>query len=282
MILFKNSEDLIAYIKRKGFGKPDIGFIPTMGALHQGHLSLIEASRKERAFTLCSIFINPTQFNDPGDYHNYPVTLENDIELLEQAETDALFLPSAATIYPDGTRQLRHYELAGLEDVLEGKFRPGHFQGVCQVMHRLLTIVGAAHLYMGQKDYQQCMVVQQLIDQTGLEVELHACPTMRASGGLAMSSRNARLTEAERQRAVAIHNTLTYIHEHLSKGSLQELKKHATTLLEKEEFKVDYVELADADTLEIVHTWNGKTALVALVAAFLGQVRLIDNMKVSG
>jgi pantoate--beta-alanine ligase len=160
MILFKRAAELAAYLETKAREGLLPCFIPTMGALHQGHLSLIKAAKAMNGITVCSIFVNPTQFNDPGDFHKYPVTIEKDIYLLEKQGADLLFLPGIAEIYPDGTDHLERYDLGYLETILEGKYRPGHFQGVCQVMRRLLAIVRPAHLFMGQKDYQQCMVLK--------------------------------------------------------------------------------------------------------------------------
>src|SRR3984957_11141081 len=159
MIIFKRSGDLFGWLKNETARGRSIGFVPTMGALHAGHISLVTISKKETDITICSIFVNPTQFNDPKDYQKYPVTLEKDIALLEAAGTDALFLPEVVDNYAGGTGRLETYELGNLERILEGKYRPGHFQGVCQVMRRLLDLVRPDHLFMGRKDYQQCMVV---------------------------------------------------------------------------------------------------------------------------
>src|ERR1700737_4918300 len=162
MILFKRAGDLTRWLKEQHSRGKSIGFVPTLGALHPGHISLIDISKKSTGITVCSIFINPTQFNDPKDFEKYPITIEKDIYLLEKAGTDALFLPEVDDVYPGGTKELEKYELGGLETLLEGKYRPGHFQGVCQVMRRLLDLVAPDDLFMGQKDYQQCMVVRRL------------------------------------------------------------------------------------------------------------------------
>lgn len=279
MIVFKHSEDLVHHLEKARSNDKSIGFVPSMGALHAGHLSLIQRSVKETDITVCSIFINPTQFNDKKDFQHYPVTLEKDIFLLEPAGTTILFLPAVNTIYPDGTNDLPFYELGYLEQILEGKHRPGHFQGVCQVMHRLLSIVNPDQLYMGSKDYQQCMVVQRLLKIIGSDAHFHACPTLRERDGLAMSSRNTRLSPEEREKALFISRTLHYIKENSKPGELEQLKKDAKAQLEQQGFRVDYVEIAHAATLELVDTWDGKMPLVALIAAFIGEVRLIDNME---
>lgn len=277
MILFKQSNELHNYLENLRNSNQTTGFVPTMGALHEGHLSLIRRSLEDTDKTICSIFVNPTQFNDPKDFEKYPVTIDKDIRLLESAGADILFLPSVETVYPNGMKQLAHYELGETEFQLEGKYRPGHFQGVCQVMHRLLDVVKPDHLYMGEKDYQQCMVVKKLLNFMGSTTRLHPCPTLREPDGLAMSSRNMRLTPEERKKAVAISQSLTYINDHLIPGNLKELKQYAKSFLEDNQFRVDYVEIADAQNLSIVDNWNGNTSLVALIAAFIGDVRLIDN-----
>ncbi|MEI9809210.1 MAG: pantoate--beta-alanine ligase [Bacteroidota bacterium] len=283
MILFKKVADLQRYLDTKRMNQEKIGFVPTMGALHQGHLSLIESSRKDNSITVCSIFVNPAQFNDPADFEKYPVTIENDILLLEPAGADILFLPPVSEVYPLSTSFTRRYDLGYLETILEGKYRPGHFQGVCKVMHRLLDVVKPDNLYLGQKDYQQCMVIAKLAELIGLKdyTKVNICPTLREADGLAMSSRNMRLNKEEREKATAIYKALIYIKNNLQPGNLQALKATAIAKLVAEGFKPDYIEIADAATLKVVNEWNGKQKLVALAAAFLNEVRLIDNMIIS-
>jgi pantoate--beta-alanine ligase len=278
MILFKKTGPLGGWLAGQRNKGQRIGFVPTLGALHQGHLSLMTTSKAENELTVASIFVNPTQFHDPKDFEKYPVTIEKDIELLEAAGVDVLFLPSVQEIYPDGTGQLRHYDLGYLESILEGRYRPGHFQGVCNVVERLLTRVAPDNLYMGQKDYQQCMVVKRLLEIMDSPIRLQPCPTLREPDGLAMSSRNTRLSPAERKNATAIYGALQHLKENLRPGSPQAVLKEAETLLAAFDFKVDYVEIADAANLEIVNDWDGRRKIVALTAAFQHEVRLIDNM----
>lgn len=278
MIIFKKAADIGIFLQQKRQKNPKTGFVPTMGALHQGHISLIESACSENDLVVCSIFVNPTQFNDPKDFQNYPITIENDIDLLEKAGCDALFLPAVEEMYPAGLENKKTYALGYLETVLEGRYRPGHFQGVCQVVHRLLTIVPADRLYLGQKDFQQCMVIRKMIELENLPVETVICPTLRETDGLAMSSRNMRLDKTAREKAVEISRTLLHIKSSLKAGDLSELKTAAVEQLNRTGFKTDYVEIADADTLELIGRWDGKRKLVALCAAFLGEVRLIDNM----
>jgi pantoate--beta-alanine ligase len=249
-----------------------------MGALHEGHLGLIQRSRSECDTTVCSIFVNPAQFNDPLDFSRYPNRLENDIHLLGNAGTDVLFLPTVGGIYPTGTKYLEQYDLGFLETVFEGKYRPGHFQGVCQVMKRLLVATEPDKLFMGQKDYQQCMVVAKLITIIKMNVELVVCPTMRESDGLAMSSRNLRLTPEQRTMAPRIYELLVKAKSELAPGSLDLITGQGRSFLEQHGFRVDYFDIADANTLEPIKEWDGMRPLVALVAAFAGEVRLIDNM----
>lgn len=278
MIIVKEAGTLARYIEREKKEGRIVGFVPTMGALHQGHMMLIEQCRQATNFTVCSIFVNPTQFNNNSDYRKYPHVIEKDITLLATAGVDMLFLPPLAEIYPNGTSGLETYDLGYLETVFEGKYRPGHFQGVCQVMKRLLTIVRPNQLFMGLKDYQQCMVVKRLMKIMQSDIAFIGCDTVREPDGLAMSSRNLRLSEEQRKKAPAIYQTLQMVNQELKPGGLKTLKERAVRKLEAGGFKVDYVEIANADSLEIVDSWNGKDHLVALAAAFLGEVRLIDNI----
>ncbi|NCU03963.1 MAG: pantoate--beta-alanine ligase [Chitinophagaceae bacterium] len=275
MLIFHTVWQLQHYLQLQQNNGCSIGFVPTMGALHQGHLSLLEQSLQHTDVTVCSIFVNPTQFNDPKEY---PVTTSTDVEMLLNAGVQVLFLPSVAEIYPNGTQNPPHYDLGFLETVLEGKYRPGHFQGVCQVMHRLLNIVDADHLFMGQKDYQQCMVIQHLIQTKHIRTQLHIAPTLRETDGLAMSSRNMRLSNNDRLTAVAISEALLQLKTKLRQGNLEQLKLEAAVFLTAKGFRVDYTEIAHAQTLQLMHNWNGSDPLVALTAAYLGEVRLIDNM----
>src|SRR5882724_816140 len=261
MILFKRASELAGHLERERSAGKKIGFVPTMGALHPGHISLIEISKGATELTVCSIFVNPTQFNDPRDFQKYPVTIEKDIYLLEKAGTDVLFLPEVDEMYPGGTNNLEKYDLGRLEEILEGKYRPGHFQGVAQVMRRLLDMVQPHHLFMGQKDYQQCMVVSRLLKLMGRPgTILHPCPILREADGLAMSSRNLRLTETERKNATAIYQALSWIKMNQGSAPIPELKAHAKAMLEKSGFRVDYVEIADAGTLEAIGEGGGSTA----------------------
>jgi pantoate--beta-alanine ligase len=248
-----------------------------MGALHAGHISLIQACRTASDLTICSIFVNPRQFNDPKDFEKYPVTIEKDILLLEKQGTDILFLPAVGEIYPPG-EILEKYDTGQLETVLEGAYRPGHFQGVCQVMNRLLTKIRPDQLFMGQKDFQQCLVIRQLISRLNLPVEFHMVPTSREADGLAMSSRNNRLSAAERKNAVTIFRALEYIEDHLVAGDPSRVLGKARQLLDAAGFTTDYIAIAKVADLQPVKEWDGREKIISLIAAFQGEVRLIDNL----
>ncbi len=278
MIIFKRPADIHAFLLKKKSEKIVTGYVPTMGALHAGHISLIRKARLENDFVICSIFVNPTQFNDPDDFEKYPETIEQDIFILEKAGCDLLFLPSVIAMYPFGLKVLTPYNLGYLETTMEGAFRPGHFQGVCQVVDRLLAIISPEKLYLGQKDFQQCMVIKKMITDYNIKTETVICATQREADGLAMSSRNTRLNENERLIAPAIYETLLFIETTLKTGNIDELKETAKTRLSKMGFKVEYVEIAMVDSLDILHEWDGETSTVALIAAFLNDVRLIDNL----
>jgi len=283
MIICKKPRELHDLLEKKNIGQHKIGFVPTMGALHAGHLSLVDAAKKQNKIVVCSIFVNPTQFNDPQDFKKYPITLEKDILMFDGAGCDVLFIPSVEDIYPNGTNNLEHYELGFLETVLEGKFRPGHFQGVCLVMGRLLEMVSPDNLYLGQKDYQQCMVIKKLIELIGLrdKIKVNICPTLREEDGLAMSSRNTRLLPDDRIKAITISKALRYVKENLKAGDTKKIKDEAKKMLLQKGFLIDYVVIANADTLALIENWNGKEKVVALAAAFLNNVRLIDNIVIN-
>lgn len=281
MIIFKYADQLARYIQQQKDAHKQIGFAPTMGALHNGHIALIDRAKQDTDISVCSIFVNPTQFNNPTDYQLYPNTIERDIMKLEAAGCDVLFLPSIAEMYPQGTAGLEHYDLGYLETLLEGKFRPGHFQGVCQVMFRLLSMVQPHQLFMGQKDYQQCMVVSRLLTLMNSTIQLITCPTLREPDGLAMSSRNMRLSLLDREIATTIYKCLTTIKQDCNQGiTWPVIKEKATQLLTSVGFVIDYVELADANTLQPAHATIYQGSRVALIAAFLHEVRLIDNMLI--
>ncbi|MDB5196024.1 MAG: pantoate--beta-alanine ligase, partial [Flaviaesturariibacter sp.] len=230
---------------------------------------------KKTNLTVCSIFVNPTQFNNPDDFKNYPITIEKDIEKLIGGNCDVLFIPSVAEMYPPD-HQKKQYKLGSLEMVLEGAHRPGHFQGVCEVVDRLLEMVQPDQLFMGQKDFQQCMVIARLLTLTGRNTKLVIQPTLRETDGLAMSSRNMRLTEAQRQQAVTISKALFTIKDNFLPKTTAELEQEASKQLTDAGFAIDYVSICHQQTLLPLQTKTDPA--VVLAAATIGSVRLIDNM----
>ncbi len=275
-------QNQIFELKKQG---KKIGFAPTMGALHEGHVSLIRQSRRENDVTVCSIFVNPTQFNDPNDFEKYPITLEGDMQKLIIAKCDILFLPSVAEMYPKGFKNPQALDFGFLADTLEGEWRPGHFAGMAQIVEKLLRAVTPDRLYMGQKDYQQAMICSDMIRQLRLKTKLVLCPIKREKDGLAMSSRNVRLDKKSRLRAVEISKTLRSMKASLRRqsagGSISIIdteKKGYARLAAFPEFKIEYIAIRNAKTLKPVKNVAENTPLVALVATWIGGVRLIDNM----
>ena len=281
MILFKHSKDLRSHIEKIRHNDLRIGFVPTMGALHPGHISLIEKSKNETDIAVCSIYVNPVQFNNREDYKNYPAKIEADILMLEKSGCDILFLPGGKEIYPDENAKKKHFDIGYLETILEGKYRPGHFQGVCLVVEKLLRIVEPTHLFLGQKDFQQSLIIIKLASLICKNLEVIIAPTLRESNGLAMSSRNLRLTDEEKDIAAELYKSLVQIKEELAPGEIQSLKKKVTSKLEDWGFKIDYLEIAIAENLEIIDSLTSTEGLIILVAAFLNNVRLIDNLLVT-
>ena len=258
-----------------------VGFVPTMGALHEGHLSLIAASKRGCARTVASIFVNPTQFDRAADLDTYPRTPGRDVRLLEGADCDLVFLPSAEVIYPPGLDTELDIAFGPLEQVMEGAERPGHFAGVAQVVNRLLDLVRPDALFMGQKDYQQVAIVREMLRQTGRSLGLVACPIQREPDGLAMSSRNRRLTAAWRNKAPLLHQTLTKIAEQLSVKVPKTLETEATQQLAGAGFRVEYVSIAHPKSLQPLSVFDPATGAVICLAAWAGDVRLIDNTVVA-
>jgi len=259
-----------------------IGFVPTMGALHQGHISLVEASKKRANITIVSIFVNPTQFNDPKDLEKYPRPIEQDIAMLEAAGCDILYLPEASDIYGPVTQVTDKFDLAGLDLELEGASRPVHFAGVAQVVKILLEITRPDILFLGQKDFQQCLILTQLINSLKMPVELVMCPIYRESHGLAMSSRNVRLNPQIRQKAGAIYASLQYAAAMINILTPHEIQQAATAALNTlEGFNVDYFLLLNADNLKPITPETPTNRIVIITAVIVDGVRLLDNMVIS-
>ena len=280
MIIFKKVSDLQSFIAARKQEGAAVGFAPTMGALHDGHLSLLRRIGEDGMLKVCSIFLNPTQFNNKSDFEKYPVSTPEDVALLVAAGCDVLFLPPVAEIYPDGTEAGEVFDFGFLDTTLEGKHRPGHFKGVGQVVSRLLDIVQPDTLYMGQKDYQQCMVIDNLLKQKQVRTKLTICPTVREQDGLAMSSRNRRLTQEQRAVSGAIYQCLVSIQSKAFAQPFAIVKKECEALLADRGFEPEYVELADATTLSGLDDYESDRPMIALIAARIGEIRLIDNMYV--
>lgn len=280
MIVFKKEEDIRAYLSEQSLNGRVIGFVPTMGALHAGHRSLVEKAKDSGALIVCSIFVNPTQFNDKSDFEKYPTAHEADMEMLLEAQCDVVFMPDIAEMYPSGFEGTTSYDFGKLDNILEGSRRPGHFRGVGQIVARMLDIINAQYLYLGQKDYQQCMIIKKLLQILHKEdkIEIVICPTIREEDGLAMSSRNARLTDPQRALAAIIYQCLISIQGKQETSSFDVVQKECMELLEDKGFEPEYVALADAGDLTLLDNFNSDKKMIALIAAKIGNVRLIDNL----
>ena len=236
MIIFKLASQLQQYIQEQKAKGLTIGFVPTMGALHQGHISLINQSKSICNITVCSIFVNPTQFNNAKDFEKYPITIEQDIYMLEMAKCDVLFLPSVDEIYPKNSNKNKQYNLGFIETVFEGAYRPGHFNGVCMVVERLLNIITPNKLFLGQKDYQQCIVLKKLVVIMNVDMDVIICPTSREKSGLAMSSRNRRLSDEAKDKATIIYKSFNEIKQQITASNSLELIANAKQSLLKNGF----------------------------------------------
>jgi pantoate--beta-alanine ligase len=253
-----------------------IGFVPTMGALHAGHISLIKEAKKQSDIVVCSIFVNPTQFNDKKDLERYPRTLEADTNMLREAGCDVLFTPSVEEMYPQ--EDTRRFDFGFLDKTLDGAFRPGHFNGVAQIVSRLFDAVKPHKAFFGQKDYQQVLVVKELVKQLKMPVEIVPCPIMREPDGLAMSSRNTLLTKEERAQASNIPRLMQEAKAMFNGSNQEAVKKHIEAeILSIPLFKPDYFEIRNAENLQEYEAGKNQQA-VALIAVFCGRIRLIDNL----
>lgn len=277
MLTFYHPDELSTHIHTLKKEGKRIGFLPTMGALHAGHLSLLKASREACDISVCSIFVNPTQFTNPDDLAKYPRNEIVDALLLEKAGCDVLFLPNQEEIY--ALEKPMNVDLGALTKRFEGASRPGHFEGVARIVRILFDCVEPDKAFFGLKDYQQCLVIQTLVDQLEMSVELYFVTTERESDGLAMSSRNQRLNAAQRIEAPAIYHALLWAKGHLEQHSPKELESLCIRQIEEHAgLNVDYFSLADAATLEPIRSIEKGKSVVALTAVFAGDIRLIDNL----
>ena len=276
MKIFTGRVALSAYLKEQQSEQKTIGLVPTMGALHAGHLSLIERARNESDVVVCSIFVNPTQFNDPGDLAKYPRPVETDIRKLQDAGCDVLFMPEVSEMY-SGNEEW-HIDLHGLDHILEGKIRPGHYQGVTQIVKKLFDTVEPDKAFFGQKDYQQVMVISEMVKQFQIPVKLIMCPIVREQDGLAMSSRNVYLSALDHEHALVLSQALNLSQKLFPEKSIPEIKEEVSRFISKSAgVMLEYFEICDSQTLQPATIKNGQN-LVALVAAKVGQIRLIDNV----
>ncbi len=255
-----------------------IGLVPTMGALHAGHASLVKRAVAENDVVVVSDFVNPTQFNDKNDLVKYPRTLDADCKLLEACGASFVFAPSVEEIYPEP--DTRQFSYAPLDTVMEGKYRPGHFNGVCQIVSKLFLIVEPTRAYFGEKDFQQLAIIREMVRKYPFNLEIVGCPIVREADGLALSSRNARLSAAQRVQALQISKTLFASVEYAKTHTLAETKTFVETkIAESDGLRLEYFEIVDGTSLQTVNTWDTSNYIVGCITVFCGEVRLIDNIK---
>lgn len=278
MLVFNEVAPLQEFLHNKGFYSKNIGLVPTMGALHEGHISLIKQSLKENDVTICSIYINPTQFNKQSDLENYPRTLERDTQYLKSQGCDVLFAPGDKEMYPD--LPVVKFNFGYLESTMEGEFRKGHFNGVGVIVSKLFNIINPRRAYFGQKDIQQFFIIKQLVKDLSFPIELIKVPTIREPDGLAMSSRNLRLKSSHRKKANFIYNTLLHAEGMLRRGaSFGETNIRIKELfLEDNDFQLEYFEVVDSESLKKLDQKPDNGKVILCIAAYLGEIRLIDNM----
>jgi len=279
MFIFKRVSHLREWIARQKQVKTSIGFVPTMGALHEGHLSLLHQSKSDCDHTLISIFVNPLQFNDPEDLNKYPRPIETDLEKIIHTGADVLFLPDVQDVYPSSNDVELHFDPGPMGEVMEGKFRPGHFKGVAEVVYRLLRITEPDRLYLGQKDFQQVAVIRKLIADQKLKVEVVVCPTQREGNGLAMSSRNLRLSDQGRDEASIIFKMLNEGKLAFERGeSPQDIINRAMNTFREKKMEPEYFEIVDGNSLQPIPEKNQADYIVACCAVKVEGIRLIDNL----
>ncbi len=279
MHIFPSIKDLRSFLDEQKTGGKRAGFVPTMGALHEGHLSLMQKAKAENDFLVVSIFVNPIQFNNPDDLKKYPCDVENDKRLLESVDCDVLFLPSKEEMYPEPVTKM--YDFGDLATMMEGIFRPGHFNGVAVVVHKLFNIVNPDRAYFGEKDFQQLAIIKKMVEIEHIPIEIVPCPIMREADGLAMSSRNVRLTPEQRKKAPFIYQTLLEAKRRRKHLCAKPLRQMIINLFDaNENFRLEYFEIVDDQNLQPIQNWNDNVGTVACVAAWMGDVRLIDNIRI--
>jgi pantoate--beta-alanine ligase len=261
----------------ENYKSKNVGFVPTMGALHSGHISLVERSVKENDVTVVSVFVNPTQFNDKADLERYPRTEEADKKLLEAAGCDIVFMPQVEEMYPE--EDTRVFNFGSIETVMEGKYRPGHFNGVAQIVSKLFYAVEPTRSYFGEKDFQQVAIIRDMVRQLNLPVEIIACPIIREESGLARSSRNELLSAEERKKAALISEVLSKSVNFAKEMSVEEVKNWVCEQFTHDEvFKMDYYDIVDGNSLQSISSWEDSDYIVGCIAIYCGKIRLIDNI----
>ncbi|MCY1226326.1 Pantothenate synthetase [compost metagenome] len=282
MLIFNRQEDLKNHLKSVARENTTIGFVPTMGALHQGHLSLIEKSLGENQVTVVSIFVNPTQFNNAEDLEKYPRTLEKDTQKIENVSKEVLvFAPSVEDIY-NGNTVSASFNFDGLENQMEGEHRPGHFDGVGTIVKRLFEIVHPTNAYFGEKDFQQLQIVKKMVEKHQMPVNVIGCPIFREQNGLAMSSRNERLSAQQRENASLIYKTLKTAKEKFGTESAKEVTSWVESVFKKNpEFNLEYFQIADEDQLLPIQEKDNSKKYRAFIAVFINSIRLIDNISLN-
>jgi pantoate--beta-alanine ligase len=279
VIIFNTVESIKKWLfEEKSKGK-SIGFVPTMGALHKGHMSLVEVSTKENNITVCSIFVNPTQFDDIADLEEYPRTKKDDYSLLERNHCSVVFAPSVKEIYTDNFVQ-KKYTFNGLEDLMEGEFRSGHFNGVANVVKRLFEIVEPTKAYFGEKDFQQLLIVREMVSQEQLSVVIKGIPIFREVNGLAMSSRNRRLSEGFGEKASLIYKALRYTQASFHTHTVSEIKAKVVSMFDESDLALQYFIICDNKKLNKIEHKEQSKEYRAFIAAYAGEIRLIDNLKI--
>lgn len=282
MLIINKISELSVYLEKYRSQKKKIGFVPTMGALHEGHISLVNRAKKENDIVVVSIFVNPTQFNNPEDLKNYPRTPKEDEKMLSENNVDIIFSPIVEEIYNPDTIKKNVLELGQIADVMEGIHRPGHFDGVVQIVSKLFEIVKPQKAYFGEKDFQQLAVIRLMVNKIHFPVEIIACPTVREKSGLAMSSRNLKLSKKGLQDAVEISKTLFYVKENWKKFNPADIKERAIEMIESSgKLKVEYVEISEEESLQPVNNWNPKKHFRCFAAVYCEDIRLIDNIQLS-
>jgi pantoate--beta-alanine ligase len=277
MLVVKEVNELKTLIRAKKSEGKTVGFVPTMGALHAGHLSLIEQAGKQTDFVVVSIFVNPTQFNDPNDLLRYPRDLGRDLALLDPTPCQLVFAPESETIYPEP--DTRQFNFGRSEQVMEGKFRPGHFNGVAQIVSKLFDLTEPDKAFFGLKDFQQIVIVKAMIKKLNLQVEIVPCPIIREASGLALSSRNERLTPEQRANAAHIYKTLTEAGNKAAQMDVKKLKDWVVEQIDANPYlKTEYFEIVDDENLQSIERWDQPLNKVGCIAVFCGEVRLIDNV----